>query len=300
MPGPHAAVKHELLVRYLDAWLPSVLHGHKDVTYVDAYADTGDSAVAALRVFGEFADLLDRNTLTMVLAGSNAAALTSVESRLSVVAAEYGSPPGLVLTTAPGGLTPALATSLGSPVFVWFDSREPSGPSVDVVSAVASNKSSEVLLALTAGAADDSYRRRLSGAGLAQICRVELVDSAGTVERLIFATSLAKNLEKFKDELWALDEYAGIQLRDPIDDEQTLLDISVQPHLGPLRRALAARVVNTGGSTVAELRTWALHETVFRPADATKAIQALVSAGTVTREPVGGRLSPATMIKPAD
>ena len=66
MPSAHADVKHELLVRYLDAWLPAAAHGHKRVTYVDSGAD-GESAAAAARVFAEFPDLLARHTLTMVL-----------------------------------------------------------------------------------------------------------------------------------------------------------------------------------------------------------------------------------------
>jgi hypothetical protein len=108
---------------------------------------------------------------------------------------------------------------------------------------------------------------------------VDLVDAEGEAEPLLFATASERSLEKFKDELWALDEYAGIQLRDPNDPEGTLLDISVQPQLGPLRRALVARVVETGGSTLAELRTWGVNETIYRSSDVTRAVQALVGSG---------------------
>lgn len=298
MSAQHAAVKHELLVRYLDAWTPAVLHGHKRVTYVEWHADPGGSAVAAARVFGEFADLLDRHELTMLLIGADPAAAGALAERLVSVIAEYGAPAGLQVSTATGPVVKALKSALGSPIFAWFDSYGNDGPPLDAVTAVAGNKASEVLLALPAGVAG-LYLDAATAAGLALTCRVELVDNAGAAELLLFATSAEKNLEKFKDELWALDEYAGIRLRDPTDAERTLLDISVQPHLGPLRRALAARVMVTGGATLAELRSWAVHETVFRSADATKAVQALVLAGTVSREPAGGRLSPATMIRPA-
>jgi hypothetical protein len=62
-PSAHLAVKNELLVRYLDAWLPAALHGHKRVTYVDSSVE---SAQAAARVIVEFEDLLHRHTVTMV------------------------------------------------------------------------------------------------------------------------------------------------------------------------------------------------------------------------------------------
>jgi hypothetical protein len=272
------------------------------VTYVEGYADEGSSAVAAARVFGEFADLLERHTLTMLLLGADAAALRSTAEGVAAALAEAGPPAGLVVTTAPGPLPdtlgPALASvrAAGSPIFGWFDARAPTP--VVAVSIMAGNKSSELLLALPSSVPDRPYQQVLTEAGLGLICQAELVDASAVAQRLVFATSSAKNLEKFKDELWALDEYAGIQLRDPIDEERTLLDISVQPQLGPLRRALAARVSHTGGSTVAELRAWALRETMFRAADATRAVQALVTSGAVTREPTAGRLSPTTMIRP--
>src|SRR5690606_31419957 len=117
-------------------------------------------------------------------------------------------------------------------------------------------------------------------------------------ESLIFATSAEKALEKFKDELWALDEYAGIRYRDPSDPEQTLLDISLQPNLRPLRRALLARVSQDGGGSLADLRKWVVHATIYRAVDATKAVQALVAAGEVERSPASGRLSPSTVIRP--
>lgn len=287
MPSAHASVKHELLVRYLDAWTPAALHGHKRVTYVDQSSD-GDSCAAAFKVFCEFADLLERHTLTMMVVGAWS------------LPAER--PPGLVVRTVPDAdsLVPALkdAKALGSPIFGWFDSSPLASPSaplpLSAVAAVAGNKASEVMLVVSSPAVVES----LHGAGLRLTCRVELVDEAGQAELLVFATSSEKALEKFKDELWALDEYAGIRLREPLDEERTLLDISVQPHLGPLRRALLARVVHTGGSTVAELRTWAVRETVFRAADATKAVQSLVASSAVERVPTGGRVSATTMIQP--
>ena len=277
----HAAVRHELLVRYLDAWLPAVLHGHKRVTYVDSSADPA-SAVAAARVICEFEDLLRRHSVTMVVAGAGSAADVVPDP-----------PPGLEVRPADGPLLPALHGAK-APMFAWL--REP--VAAELVSTVAGTRNSEIML--SGPAADPAFEAVLVKAGLALVSQVELVDKGGDAELLMFGTASEKSLERFKDELWALDEYAGIRLRDPRDESRTLLDISVQPQLGPLRRALAAHVLETGGATLAELRRWAVHETIYRSGDATRAVQALIAAGIVTREPAGGRLSPDTHIKPLD
>ena len=181
--------------------------------------------------------------------------------------------------------------ALGSPIFAWLAAPVPR----ELLSTVAGNKASEVTLC---GADVAAAARSLRDAGLPRQVRVDLVDKAGVAEQLVFATTSERALEKFKDELWALDEYGGIRLRDPTDPDGTLLDISVQPQLGPLRRALLARVGETGGSTLAELRTWAVHETIFRSADATRAVQAVVAAGLAARTPHSGRLAPDTLIQP--
>jgi hypothetical protein len=117
---------------------------------------------------------------------------------------------------------------------------------------------------------------------------------------LVFGTASDKALEKFKDELWALDEYAGIRRLDPGDADGTLLDIRVQPNLAPLRRAPTARLSAAGPATLAELRVWTVHETIFRQADATKAVQAMVAAGGVARTPPGGRISVDTVLALSD
>ncbi len=275
-PSAHAAIKVELLVRYLDAWLPAALHGHKRVTYVDSSAD---SALAAAKVVAEFEDVLHRHTATLV---SPAIDLDPADV-----------PAGLILAPIDGPLLSALRShrAFGSPIFAWLSAPV----SDELLSTVAGSKGSEVALC---GADVGAAARSLRGAGLPRQVRVDLVDKAGVAEQLVFATTSERALEKFKDELWALDEYGGIRLRDPTDPDGTLLDISVQPHLGPLRRALLARVGETGGSTLSELRSWAVHETIFRSADATRAVQAVVTAGLAARTPHSGRLAPDTLIQP--
>jgi hypothetical protein len=275
-PSAHAAIKIELLVRYLDTWLPAALHGHKRVTYVDS---STDSAHAAAKVVAEFEDVLHRHTVTLI---SPAIDLDPADV-----------PAGLTLAPLAGTHLAALRShrALGSPIFAWLSAPVPD----ELLSTVARNKGTEVTLCGTDVAA---AARSLRDEGLPRQVRVDLVDKAGVAEQLVFATSSERALEKFKDELWALDEYGGIRLRDPTDSDGTLLDISVQPQLGPLRRALVTRVGETGGSTLAELRTWAVHETIFRSADATRAVQAVVAAGLAARTPHSGRLAPDTLIHP--
>src|SRR5690606_724672 len=113
----HAAVKHELLVRYLDAWTPAVLHGHRRVTYVESPA--GESAVAAARVFGEFADVLTGRALVMLLGPSPPEPLLR---RIDDVLAEYGRPEGLTVQPYDGPMVPALqqAGAVGTPTFAFL------------------------------------------------------------------------------------------------------------------------------------------------------------------------------------
>src|SRR5258708_4643109 len=95
----------------------------------------------------------------------------------------------------------------------------------------------------------DQFTHRLPGRQPA----VVLV--AGTQSRLLaFATSSAKSLEAFKNCLWAVDEYAGVRYRDPGDPEGHLMDISLRPDPGPLRRELLAHLDAAGGCRVTELR----------------------------------------------
>jgi hypothetical protein len=251
-----STLTYELLVRCLDAWTPAALHGHKRVTYVDCSTSPA-SAAAAVRVFAEFADLLERHTLTMASFHPPA-----------------GIPPGVVLVD----VADLLPLTRGSPTFGWFDGYP-------VPADLAAHRGSEVLAVAAAVPFPLS-------------CRVSLVDAAGSSQTLAFGTSSEKSLEKFKDELWALDEYGGVQLRDPADPDGTLLDISVRPNPGPLRRCLLGEINRTGGATVADLRSWALRETIFRSSDVTKALQTLASTNAVGREPVAGRLSATTRLLP--
>ncbi|HYN96700.1 MAG TPA: hypothetical protein VES42_22905, partial [Pilimelia sp.] len=154
--------------------------------------------------------------------------------------------------------------------------------------AVAAGRPAELLLLAPTG--DWPARRdALRSAGFPLTAGVDLVDGAG--ERLLaFATTTGKSLESFKNALWAVDEYAGVRYRDPGDPAGTLLDITLEPGPGPLRRELLGKLAG-GGCTVTELRRFTLTETVYRSSDTVRALTALLAAGAVDRDPPGGRLA---------
>lgn len=283
--GPLATVKDELLVRYLDAWTPAALHHARRVTYVDGYP-ARPAVLAATGVFTEFADELAGHRLTVVLAGGGELGLGEL-------------PEGLEVRVAAGDLVADLTASraLGTPIFAYLDTG-PHAPMADLLGALGAARTGETLVALDGQADAEDFRRSLLAAGFRFAVVVELVDNAGDTQRLFFATSAVRSLERFKDALWAVDEYAGVRYRDPRDGDHPPLDISLEPHVGPLRRALLARLAADGGDTVAQLREYALSNTVYRPADVNRALQPMLAAGQVTREPQRGRLTPQTLISP--
>ncbi len=345
---PHAAVKHELLVRYLDAWTPTVLHSARRVTYAEGYAGSdvhedgeGGSSVTALRVFGEFTDRLAGRQLAMVLVEEDHDRLRTLADQLAAVHQELGRPAELSVHTIHGTcaehLVPALtqAGATGGPILGYLDSHGAAAVPFHAVAAIAAHPASEALITLDPevlaqlaaglrptetgdllfggshwrGVADQPrqqrypylvtcYRESLSRAGLGSLVHVELVDDAGQAQLLVFASRSSKNLERLKDALWAVDEYAGVRYRDPRDGDHTLLDISLAPHLRPLRQALLDRIAEQGECTVADLRRYTFAETIYRAQDAVRALGVLVSAGALSRHPEKGRLTADTLIGP--
>jgi hypothetical protein len=302
-PGdPLAVVASELLVRYLDAWTPEALHSAKPITYAATGAD--GSVVAALRVFGEFADRLAGRRLAVVVAAPNPESARTLRARLHAVLAEFGAPPELTVHTAATELLPALAEqdALRGVLFAHLDGTA-APPEDAALVALGQHPGTELLLALdpaTAGAPAvalvERYRDLLRGAGLPGVVHVELVDRAGRSRLLVFATGRDKRLGRFKDELWAVDEFAGVRYRDPRDPEQTLLDISLAPDIGPLRRAVLRMLADGEPRAVAQLRRFALAETLYRPADVDRLLPVLLRSGVLVRTPEGGRISPQTLV----
>jgi hypothetical protein len=277
--GPLATVRQELLARYLYAWTPAALHHAKKVTYVD-----GSPGPPPVQLLTEFADLLGGHPLTVLLAGGP----RDQPGEL---------PDGLTVRVAAGDLLADLRATraLATPVFAHLDPVD-GVPPAGLLAALGGARAGETLVALDARAEPEEFRRSLLAAGFRYAVVVELVDDAGAAQRLFFATSAVRSLERFKDALWAVDEYAGVRYRDPRTGHEPL-DITLEPHVGPLRRALLARLAAGGGGvTVAQLREYALSDTLYRPADVNRALHPLLAAGQVTRDPVRGRLTPETLI----
>lgn len=276
-----AGAVRELLVRYLDAWTPGAVHGARGATFAYGWADAPDpsTAEAALRVFAEFADRLRGRRLVMVLVGP---VFEGLAARLDAVQAELGTPPELGVHTVEGPLDERLPAALkaagagGAPLLAFLDGAGPAS-----LAAAGTGKPAEVLLLSGTG--------ELPAPPMPLTAHVELVNTSGA--RLVtFATTAGKGLEAFKNALWAVDEYAGVRYRDPRDPEGHLLDISLSPHPGPLRRELLAHLGSAGARTVTELRQFTLTQTVYRAADTVRVLNALLAAGTVTRAPERGRL----------
>lgn len=286
-----AAVKRELLVRHLEAWAPAALHRARRSAYAHGYveADGGAAAEAAVRVLADQPDLVRGRELAMLAVGDD---VTPIADRLAAVQREAGGAAGLSVHTVSGGTDARLPVALkaagatGVPLLGYLDAASASEPpAAATVAALTAGKPAEVLLVLAPGVPIEGYR-----AGWPLFTAVELATGAEPGELLAFGTTSGKSLEGFKDALWAVDEFAGVRYRDPGDPERHLIDISLSPHPGPLRRELLAHLERVGSATVTELRTFALTGTVYRAADATRVLHALVEAGTVTREPAHGRL----------
>jgi len=289
-----ADLEREVLVRHLESWAPAALHRARRATYVHGYADAGGGALAeaALRVFAEQSDLVRGRELTMIAVGDDLSALAP-----RLVTAGAGA--GLTVQTVSGGTDERLPVALKAagaarvPLLGFLDATAASAPPAPAtIAALAAGRPAEILLVLAADAVPDveGFRASLRASGFPLAAAVELVDGDGPAQLMIFATGLGKSLEGFKETLWAVDEYAGVRYRDPGDPERHLLDVSLSPHPGPLRREMLAHLGAAGAATVTELRTYTLTETVYRAVDATRVIQALLTAGSVTRRPEQGRL----------
>jgi hypothetical protein len=287
MSNEIAAVKRELLVRHLEAWAPAALHRARRVIYAHGYADadSGDSAEAAARVLADQTDFVRGRELSMLVVGDD---VDQVAQRLAAIP-EVG---GLARLPVSGGTDERLAVGLKAagaqrvPLLGYLDASSASEPPRPAtVSALTAGKPAEVLMVLAPGVSADAYRSEWP-----LFTQVELATGDEPGELLAYATTSGKSLEGFKDALWAVDEFAGVRYRDPGDPDRHLIDISLSPHPGPLRREIIARLERAGPATVTELRTFALTETVYRAADATRVLHTLADAGTVTRQPPGGRL----------
>ncbi|MEV6350666.1 hypothetical protein [Actinoplanes sp. NPDC051851] len=284
-------VKRELLIRCLEAWAPAALHRGRRAIYLHGYADADPAtAEAAVRAIADLPDLARGRELSMVVIGDD---LTTLGGRLAEVQRQAGAGAGLTVLPIGGGTDARAGVSLQAvgasrvPVMGFLDAAGASEPpAVTTVRALTAGRPVEVLMILAPGTDVTPYRT----AGFPLLTAAELATGEEPGEVVVFATGSGKSLEGFKEALWAVDEFAGVRLRDPGDPDRHLIDISLTPHPGPLRRELLAHLTEVGTATVSELRTFALTETVYRAADATRVLHQLIDAGTVARRPEHGRL----------
>lgn len=299
-------VKRELLVRLLDSWTPYASHRSRRAAFVQAYAGGGGgSADAALRVFVEFADLLRGRRMTVLTLAPQTEDLATL-----LGAAEAELPADVSVHLVPGGaarlpVAMKAAGAAGAPVLAFVDVSEGPAPDPTVLAAVATGRPAELLAVLGPQArhtwgdpAGEDPRTALNAAGFPLVTTVELVAGPDDdVELVLYATGSGKRLDAFKEAMWAVDEYAGVRYRDPADPAGHLLDISLNPHPGPLRRELLAWLAETGGCQIGGLRRFTAERTVYRSEDTIRVLDGLLSGGLVTREPTHGRLGGDVMIK---
>ncbi|KIR65807.1 hypothetical protein [Micromonospora haikouensis] len=298
---PTDAVLRELLVRQLDAWLPAALHRARRATLALAYAKTdAGGADAALRVVGEHADRLRgfRLTVLVLAAGDETlpARLGAVESTLPAEVTVH------VVPGDPARLPVALkaAGAAGAPLLTLAHGA---APTPALLAAARSGRPADLLLVT---APDAPLRPALDAAGFPLVAEVDLLTAptppgSGDDEglRLAFATGSDRSLQAFKDALWAVDEHAGVRYRDPADPPGRAVDVGPEADPGPLGGELLAELARRGPRTVTELRRFALTSTVYRAADANRALTGLLDAGAVARDPEHGKLGGDVLISAA-
>ncbi len=95
--------------------------------------------------------------------------------------------------------------------------------------------------------------------------------------------------------MWKVDPLTGVRYRDPRDAGQQLLDLKMEPETRPLQNAIMDFITESGPMTVANLRRFALLNTVFRPEHVGTALRELRKDGRLRQSP--GRPTPDTVVE---
>lgn len=159
----HTGAKHDLLRRYLQAWVPILVRTNQRVTYAEGFAGPGiykdgepGSPVIALQAFCQQPDLLNLPSkhADLIFVEERADRVARLEEELRRASADLGPLPAGIEVHKPikGDCAHVLADALaaakaaGDPMFVVLDSF--GGPDIPyaLLQLVASNRSSEVLL----------------------------------------------------------------------------------------------------------------------------------------------------------
>ncbi|MFG1868403.1 hypothetical protein [Micromonospora arborensis] len=274
----------ELLVRQLATWLPAALHRSRRAAVALAGADA-DGAVAALRVVAAHADQLRGRQVTVLVLADVAADLPA---RLGPIEAELPAEVTVhLLPGAPDRLPVAVkaAGAAGAPLFSFVDLPGPVTPKL--LTAATNGRTGELLLH-----AGSSARAALVSAGFPLVAEVTPVLPDGEAAGVIaFGSRSDRSLEAVRDSLWAVGADLGVRYRDPADPMGATVDVAGDPDLEPLARELLAELREGGPRPVTELRRHTLTTTVYRAADANRALTDLLDAGDVRRDRETGRLA---------
>lgn len=293
---PYDPVLGGLLARQLDTWLTGALRRSRRLTLTLAYpGPAGYGAEAALRAVAEHADRVRGRRLTVVVLGDDPelpVRLGAVESRLPADVAVHlvpGGPDRLpVALKAAGAAGAPTLTVLADPAGTVLG-----GPATTaVLAAAATGRPADLLLAAPAGT---DLRPALVRAGFPLVTGVETVPVEAAPPRLLaLGTGSDRNLEAFKEALWAVGATTGLCHRD-LDGE--VRDLAAEPDPARLGALLHVELTRSGPRTVAELRRHVLTDTPYRGTDAVRALTALLDAGTATREPADGRLGGDVLVR---
>lgn len=127
------------------------------------------------------------------------------------------------------------------------------------------------------------YRDQLHLAGFKYQLAFELLDEGGHELFLVFGTSHDLGVERMKTAMWKVDSAEGRRFRDPRDPHQLALDLDEEADLNLLKSQLLEYLTAEGPASMAELKEYALFETIFLATHAPEAVQELENGGLVHR-----------------
>ncbi|MDG4837630.1 hypothetical protein O7631_14000 [Micromonospora sp. WMMD967] len=273
----------ELLVRQLTTWLPAALHRSRRATVAIAGTDAG-SAEAVLRLVAAHGDQVRGRQVTVLVLADSAA----LPARLGPIEAELPAEVTVhLLSGDPYRLPVAVkaAGAAGAPLFSFVDL--PGAVTPKLLAAAANGRAGELLLHT-----GDSARDALVSAGFPLVAEVAPVlpdgDAAGVIA---FGSRSDRSLEAVRDALWAVGADLDVRYRDPQDPMGVTVGVAGDPELEPLARELLAELRRGGSRPVTELRRHTLTATVYRAADANRALTHLLDVGDVRRDRESGRLA---------
>ncbi|MEV1157065.1 hypothetical protein AB0J27_16885 [Micromonospora chokoriensis] len=273
----------ELLVRQLTTWLPAALHRSRRATVAIAGTDAG-SAEAALRLVAAHGDQVRGRQVTVLVLADSAA----LPARLGPIEAELPAEVTVhLLTGDPYRLPVAVkaAGAAGAPLFSFVEL--PGAVTPKLLAAAANGRAGELLLHT-----GDSARDALVSAGFPLVAEVAPVLPDGEAAGVIaFGSRSDRSLEAVRDALWAVGADLDVRYRDPQDPMGVTVGVVGDPELEPLARELLAELRRGGSRPVTELRRHTLTATVYRAADANRALTDLLDAGDVRRDREAGRLA---------